>query len=174
LRFFRSVASRLSAILRRACCTAHCASSWFRRATVAWPRVLNEAFIISRRALRLRIGGPGRASMRPRYRKAQAPRIIFGRISPPYRLIAGGVERAPSASSRGTLSARLTHRKRTPVREAHLTDALPHSAIGMDLSSPSETRYPGQVPNAALRIFALVIFGRFCNRGSAFLPRRGR
>src|SRR5712691_12252527 len=58
-----------------------CASSWFRRSTVAWPRVLNEVFIISATA-RSASESEGRVAhpATPILQSASA-RIVFAFIS---------------------------------------------------------------------------------------------
>src|SRR5258708_27756981 len=71
-----------------------CASSWFRRSTVAWPRVLNEAFIISATA-RSASESEGRvAHPATQILQSASARIVFGFISP-LSLERRGVESAP-------------------------------------------------------------------------------
>src|SRR5712691_8592433 len=59
-----------------------CASSWLRRSIVAWPRALNEAFIISATA-RSASESEGRvAHPATQMLQSASARIVFGFISP--------------------------------------------------------------------------------------------
>src|SRR5206468_3024006 len=106
-----------------------CASSCFRRSIAACPRVLNEAFIISATA-RSASESDGRvAQPATQIPESASARIIFGCISP-LSLDRRGVERAAFGLLR---EVRYQRDRRIgselQFREAHLSDALPHSPL---------------------------------------------